>query len=102
MINRARREGLPMLAALGLYTPASDVSGDSGVVNSDRDLMPADLALAFARLNYVPPLGEGEATSNICHLLAKAGAPTDPGLGSQLRLTQRTGSYAYRNKLAAP
>jgi monoterpene epsilon-lactone hydrolase len=56
VINRARREGLPMVAALGLYTPASDISGDgdSGVVNSDRDLMPTDLALAFAHLNYVP------------------------------------------------
>jgi monoterpene epsilon-lactone hydrolase len=56
MINRARGEGLPMVAALGLYTPASDISGDgdSGVVNSERDLMPTDLALAFAHLNYVP------------------------------------------------
>ncbi len=55
-VNRARRQGLPMIAALGLYTPASDISGDgdSGVVNSDRDLMPTDLALAFAHLNYVP------------------------------------------------
>ena len=55
-INEARREGLPMVAALCLYTPASDVSGDgdSGVVNSERDLMPTDLALAFAHLNYVP------------------------------------------------
>jgi monoterpene epsilon-lactone hydrolase len=56
MINRARAEGRPMVAALGLYTPASDISGDgdSGVVNSERDLMPTDLALAFAHLNYVP------------------------------------------------
>src|SRR6266852_3313622 len=56
IINRARREGLPMVAALGLYTPGCDLSGDgdSGVTNSERDLMPTDLALAFVHLNYVP------------------------------------------------
>lgn len=56
-INRASGEGLPMVAALGLYTPASDISGDgdSGVVNSERDLIPTDLALAFAHLNQRSP-----------------------------------------------
>jgi monoterpene epsilon-lactone hydrolase len=54
MLHRAQARGIPMPVALGLFTPAADISGDgdSAVANDGRDLQPTGLALAFAR-HYV-------------------------------------------------
>lgn len=51
MLHKGRAQQLPMVAALGLFTPAADISGDgdSGVANSGRDLQTMAMARGFAR-----------------------------------------------------
>jgi monoterpene epsilon-lactone hydrolase len=55
VINRALREGLHMPAALGLFTPAADISGngDSPRFNNGRDLQPTELAMQMMRRSYL-------------------------------------------------
>jgi epsilon-lactone hydrolase len=52
MMHKARAEGLPMVAALGLFTPGTDVSGagDSPVANGNgRDRERTGMSLGFIR-----------------------------------------------------
>jgi epsilon-lactone hydrolase len=53
MLHKARAEGLPMPAALGLFTPGADISGagDSGEANGNgRDTESRAFSLGFIRL----------------------------------------------------
>ena len=52
---KAHRLHLPMIKALGMFTPAGEISGvgDSAVSNNRRDVQSADMALAIVRHNYV-------------------------------------------------
>jgi monoterpene epsilon-lactone hydrolase len=54
MLHKAKARGIPMPAALGLFTPAADISGDgdSAIANNGRDVQRTDLALALTR-HYV-------------------------------------------------
>ena len=52
MMHKARAEQLPMIAALGLFTPGADISGDgdSGVANGNgRDTESTGMSLGFVR-----------------------------------------------------
>jgi acetyl esterase/lipase len=62
MLLRAHADGLPMPAALSMYTPASDISGvgDSSIANDGRDVVPLKLSLALMQQNY---LNDDDATS---------------------------------------
>ncbi|GAA4192102.1 hypothetical protein GCM10022252_32980 [Streptosporangium oxazolinicum] len=53
---QAERQGLPMIAGLGLFTPATDISGagDSGVFNDGRDGLAKNMAMSIARRHYAP------------------------------------------------
>ncbi len=55
VVLKAQKLHLPMLKALGMFTPAGDISGvgDSAVSNNRRDVQSADMALAIVRQNYV-------------------------------------------------
>ncbi|PZP34420.1 MAG: alpha/beta hydrolase [Roseateles depolymerans] len=59
MLLRAAQEGLPMMKAQVLFTPASDLSGagDSAVANDGRDVVAAGPALRSVRQFY---LGEAD------------------------------------------
>jgi monoterpene epsilon-lactone hydrolase len=54
VVQRAQQAGLPMIGAIALYAPATDLSGagDSVVVNTKRDLQPSEMALSMAMQNY--------------------------------------------------
>src|SRR5260221_12211469 len=55
VVLKAHKLQLPMIKALGMFTPAGDISGvgDSAVANNRRDVQSADMALAIVRHNYV-------------------------------------------------
>lgn len=55
MLLRASREGLPMMKAQVLFTPASDLSGagDSAVANDGRDVVTAGPALRSVKQFYL-------------------------------------------------
>ena len=55
MLHLASAEGLPMPAALMLYTPAADISGagDSVQANDGRDVVPSRMSMALMQQNYL-------------------------------------------------
>src|SRR6266700_4206130 len=55
VVLKAQKLKLPMIKALGMFTPAGEISGvgDSAVSNNRRDVQSADMALAIVRQNYV-------------------------------------------------
>src|SRR2546427_139632 len=55
VVLKAQKLNLPMIKALGMFTPAGEISGvgDSAVSNNRRDVQSADMALAIVRQNYV-------------------------------------------------
>ncbi len=55
VVLKAQKLNLPMIKALGMFTPAGEISGvgDSAVFNNRRDVQSADMALAIVRQNYV-------------------------------------------------
>jgi acetyl esterase/lipase len=62
MLLLAHKEGLPMPAALTMYTPAADISGvgNSAKFNDGRDVMPFEMTLSLVKQNY---LGEADPKS---------------------------------------
>src|SRR5256886_75730 len=55
VVLKAQKLHLPMIKALGMFSPAGEISGvgDSAVSNNRRDVQSADMALAIVRQNYV-------------------------------------------------
>lgn len=56
MLNRARAQGMPMAAGVGLFTPSADISGagDSVVANNGRDVLLRNFAANIIQNFYAP------------------------------------------------
>lgn len=78
MINRAKQEGLPMIAGVGLFTPATDISGagDSIVSNDGRDGLIRNFSANVIQNYYAP--GKNLRDPDVSPIYADYGADFPP------------------------